>query len=410
MTGKLYQGRYGRILLFIITLFVLAIFLKDNMEVFRLSAYLSILLMSLHLIFTKIFGEKEYSYQNRIESTVLIFIITYLVIFISLPFLSSSFESLEFWFISSIVSLIISVIYLAVPAKQHAVWIPVGTAIVLSIYLTADNQLLLQSFLAAILALIVIIFSYYVKFLTIGGSLMTFLLSISIFGLGGIKWAVPILTFFILSSILSKVGKGIKSKFEDTFEKTGIRDQMQVIANGGIGGILILLNHFYPSDLFYLLFLASMAVATADTWATEIGVLFNGKTRLITNFREVSPGVSGAISFAGTTGALLGSLTVVSSGVLFISSEKLMLYFSLSVFGLIGSMIDSLVGATLQSQYHCRVCGKYTEKSLHCNERTKLVSGHTIISNDVVNITSAFITVILFYLFYKFIILPQIIL
>ncbi len=410
MTGKLNQGKYGRILLFIFTFAVLAIFLKDDPELFRLTATLSILLMILHYVFMKIFGKKAYLYQNSITNTSLIFIITLLAIFISLSFLIASPGNLKLWLILFIVALILSVIVITSPIKQNVVWIPVGISIVLSIYLTADNDLIIQTIFAIMLALIVIVISYYAKFLTISGSLMTFLLAICIFGLGGIKWAAPILTFFVLSSILSKVGKGIKTRFEDTFEKTGIRDQMQVIANGGIGGIIIILNHFYPSEVFYLLFIVSMAVATADTWATEIGVLFNGKTRLITNFRDVAPGVSGAISFAGTTGALLGSLIVVSSGALFIASNTFMLYFSLVVSGLIGSTIDSFLGATLQSQYHCRICGKYTEKKLHCDAETKLASGYKLINNDTVNISSAAITVILFYIYFEFIYIPQIIL
>ena len=65
------------------------------------------------------------------------------------------------------------------------------------------NTVLIGILFAALIAGI----SFRVKFLTLSGSIATFLLASFIFGLGGIKWSVPILTFFILSSMLSKIRK-----------------------------------------------------------------------------------------------------------------------------------------------------------------------------------------------------------
>lgn len=398
MKGKLTQNAYAQILLFIITFGFLWILLNDNPNIFRLTAFLSVLLTGPRLFASKIITNTEYLYLNSFRESVYIYITTLSIISISMSLFISSPANLKFWFIVFIVSLILSVVFIIVPERQFAFWIPVGTAIVLSIYLKADEALLLQTIHAVILALAVVVLSYYLKFLTISGSLMTFLLAITIFGLGGVKWAIPILAFFILSSLLSKAGKGIKERFKDTFEKTGVRDQTQVLANGGIAGIIIIIHYFSPSELFYYLYLISVAVATADTWATEIGVLFNGKTRLITNFKAASPGVSGAISLEGTAGSLIGSLIIISSGMLFIKLNSTMLFFSLVLFGFVGSMVDSILGATIQSQYHCRVCGKYTEKKIHCNVETKLVSGFKIINNDIVNISSTAISVTIYFL------------
>lgn len=41
------------------------------------------------------------------------------------------------------------------------------------------------------------------------------------------------------------MGKQTKQKFKDTFEKSGVRDYAQVLANGGIGGMLILLMPYF---------------------------------------------------------------------------------------------------------------------------------------------------------------------
>ena len=46
-------------------------------------------------------------------------------------------------------------------------------------------------------------------------------------------------------------------------------------------------------------------------------------------------------------------------------------------------------------KYVCSVCGKSTEKKIHCEQKTNHVGGLKIISNDAVNIISNFLTAIL---------------
>ena len=49
---------------------------------------------------------------------------------------------------------------------------------------------------------------------------------------------------------------------------------------------IILLSYFTPSYLWYLLFLVSIAVVTADTWGTEIGGL-SKNPRMIFTFEKL---------------------------------------------------------------------------------------------------------------------------
>ena len=55
--------------------------------------------------------------------------------------------------------------------------------------------------------------------------------------------------------------------------------------------------------------------------------------------------------------------------------------------GLVGTFIDSLLGATCQAIYHCPACDKETEKHpLHtCGTPTRLVRGFDWLDNDLVN-------------------------
>jgi len=237
--------------------------------------------------------------------------------------------------------------------------------------------------------------SYKFKFLTISGSVATFILAVLIYGFGGWPWTVPILVFFILSSLLSKTGKTQKQKFKNTFEKTGIRDYTQVIANGGLAGIFLLIWIFYPNPLFYSLYLVALSSATADTWATEIGVLSTSKPILITNFKKVEPGVSGGISLYGTSASFVGSFFLALSGYLFTKDLNSTILIGISGFS--GSLIDSILGSTIQSQYKCSICQSYTEKKLHCETITNKISGLNWFNNDLVNIFSAIAACGIFY-------------
>ena len=70
------------------------------------------------------------------------------------------------------------------------------------------------------------------------------------------------------------------------YSKGGRRDAAQVLANGGIAGLFVILHNLLPGSwLPWAGFCAAMAAANADTWATELGILNPGKPiKIFTNF------------------------------------------------------------------------------------------------------------------------------
>ena len=199
--------------------------------------------------------------------------------------------------------------------------------------------------------------TWWIRWLSRSGALAGGLLAASLIGLGGVDWAVPAFAFFVLSSLLSRVGRRRKHDATARSEKGAVRDAGQVYANGAAGWVLLVIYAVGLSDpVLYWGFLGAFAAAAADTWATELGTLTRGRPRLITSGRAVPPGTSGAVSGWGTLASGVGAASVgISAWAVapdFFDGVGALTGLGLVVgVGVAGSMIDSLLGATLQAQY-----------------------------------------------------------
>ncbi|OGU33855.1 MAG: hypothetical protein A2068_03140 [Ignavibacteria bacterium GWB2_35_6b] len=250
----------------------------------------------------------------------------------------------------------------------------------------SDISISLNIFFVALTAAICISFlSFKLKLLTKSGAIAALILGATIFTFGQLKWSLPLISFFLFSSIISKVGNKNKTNFVSIFEKKSQRDYGQVMANGAIGGVLVIVNLFFENEVLYLTYLGSLAAVCADTWATEIGTMKEALTYNILNFKKAEQGISGGVSFIGTMGALAGTILISCSAVFWIHLN-LIYYFCLIIFaGLLGSFIDSILGAALQSQNKCGVCGKIIERKYHCGVPSSHYKGIKWINNDTVN-------------------------
>lgn len=163
-----------------------------------------------------------------------------------------------------------------------------------------------------------------------------------------------------------------------------------MLANGGIASLFAGLHFFFPQASWtWMAFAASLAAVNADTWATELGVLNPSMPRLIKNWKPVERGTSGGISVTGTLAATGGAaLIAVLAGLLGPSGNFWGVTGVAILGGLLGSLFDSFLGATVQAIYRCPHCDKETEKHpLHtCGTVTVQLRGWRWLNNDMVNV------------------------
>src|SRR5699024_7221156 len=93
--------------------------------------------------------------------------------------------------------------------------------------------------------------------------------------------------------------------------------------------------------------LASVAVATADTWATELRSNKSDATFLVTTRELVAPGTDGGVSLQGTVWALAGSAFIATLSALFFLLP-LLFFFCIFIAGFLGCLLDSYLGAAFQ--------------------------------------------------------------
>jgi uncharacterized protein (TIGR00297 family) len=286
--------------------------------------------------------------------------------------------------------------------------IPAASALVLFVALDGGDSITLQLSIGFVFALVISLLSLRAGFLAPSGAAATFLMAVIIFGVGGWKWTIPMLTFFILSSFISKMKNARKVRAESMFVKSHRRDSGQVLANGGIASLFVIGNFIHAHPLWYIAYLAAIAAAMADTWSTEIGILFGKMTRNILTWEKVTPGFSGGVSAPGLFAGISGALLIGLSGIPFSESYSIV-HPPVDVFigiialaGFAGSLIDSYTGALLQIQYRCERCNEIVEREEHCGVPTVRHRGIRWINNDWVNVfctaSASLISVLLYVL------------
>ncbi|MFQ5711582.1 MAG: TIGR00297 family protein [Candidatus Geothermarchaeales archaeon] len=258
-----------------------------------------------------------------------------------------------------------------------------------------ENAFALNFTLGSILVPIFGIIAYKLKILDVLGVIASLIVGITIFWFGGWTWFLQIFYFLTAASIFTRFKYSLKYNQGLALEGGEIRTWTNVAANGGAASIATVIYGFTGHALWYAFFVGSVSSVAADTLATEVGLTSKTPPRLITNLNKiVAPGTSGGITLVGEVAALLAA---AFSGVIGFFGASLLgsPYFKVLLIaltsGFLGANVDSLLGASVQGIYTCGVCGKTTEKKIHCEKKTTLQRGSTRVDNDFVNLSSSII-------------------
>jgi uncharacterized protein (TIGR00297 family) len=223
-----------------------------------------------------------------------------------------------------------------------------------------------------------------VRALSTGGAVAALLVGTAA-SIAGWTWAAVLIVFFVTSSALSRFRHATReARIGRIVEKGNERDAVQVLANGGVFAVAALLAAATGESAWAAAALGGLAAATADTWATEVGTVTGGLPRSVVTFKPLPAGTSGGVTVPGTLASIAGAAFIAS-----------MSYFigvggaSTGVFvgGALGSLADSLIGATVQERRWCDGCSEATERRTHyCGRATRVVGGVPGARNDFVNV------------------------
>lgn len=279
-------------------------------------------------------------------------------------------------------------IELFTPQGADNLTLPLGVSLI--VFLLVQYPSLWPVFLCLDLTLLILIAAYYLHAISFSGLLTAALLGVSLFLFGGWLIFSALILFFILGSAVSRAGKQKKSAATALHEREGARSVVQVLANGLPSLIFAVLYTAAGAESYLLAALACFASTTADTFASEIGMLSKQQPISILTLKPIQRGLSGGVTLLGLFGAALGSgilslLALPRFGALGLAAVLLT--------GFISAMLDSVLGAAFQAKYRLPDSGggQLTERKSFQAAQLRLASGLRWVNNDVVNFASVLI-------------------
>ena len=193
-------------------------------------------------------------------------------------------------------------------------------------------------YLAYIFLIVVIgLITYWKKALDLFGSIFMIIMGIIIILFAGVNWLVLIFIFMFLGLVSTKYKHEYK---KDIGVYEGTRSLKNVISNGIVPFVMAAFGNYGG-------FIGSIATATADTLASEVGVV--QQPRLITTMKKVPPGTDGGISIVGTAAGIIGAGIIgVSAYLLGIFPDPFVTLKISIIAGTVGCFVDSILGAVLE--------------------------------------------------------------
>lgn len=166
-----------------------------------------------------------------------------------------------------------------------------------------------MSWLVANLALATL--GYFGRSVSVSGWLGGIVLGSLLIVCAGWPVYIALLAFFVIGTSATKLGYSAKAKDGLAQEKGGRRGFSHAFANVGVAALCAVtaLLTDLPTGMLWLMAIASLATAAADTTSSEVGQWIGKRAFLPLTFRPVPRGTEGAVSVEGTlAGALAGGV------------------------------------------------------------------------------------------------------
>lgn len=191
------------------------------------------------------------------------------------------------------------------------------------------------------------------KLLTPMGLLHAWVLGVIIWSTLGWAGYSIVLVYFLVGSGVTRIGMAQKEAAGIAEQRSGARGPENVWGSAAMGTVCALGTLIAPEELRLLLLLgyvASFSTKLSDTTASEIGKAYGQRTFLITTLKPVPRGTEGAVSLEGTLAGMIASVMMAILGWAVGLLTPVGVGFCV-IAALIATTIESLIGATLQSQF-----------------------------------------------------------
>ncbi|EMC91582.1 hypothetical protein BAUCODRAFT_116381 [Baudoinia panamericana UAMH 10762] len=238
-----------------------------------------------------------------------------------------------------------------------------------------------------------------------------------------------LIIFFLLGTLVTRIGHKAKADLTQSSSGggggEGARTSAQVFANSGTACVLILLHAWLSNSTPFISshlplspspympglkrvlpvgIIAQYAAVASDTFSSELGILAKTTPFLITApWKRVPRGTNGGVTVDGLLYGLVGGflLVITASPALYSLPPNAAINVPaavlLTVMGLLGSVIDSLLGAVMQATVTDKGTGKVVEGP--GGQRVKVAAGGArvqtgwdLLTNNGVNFSMAALT------------------
>jgi uncharacterized protein (TIGR00297 family) len=191
------------------------------------------------------------------------------------------------------------------------------------------------------------------KLLTPIGYLNAWILGALIWATGGYRAYIVVLFYFLVGSLVTRLGLKIKEQKGIAEKRSGQRGPANVWGSAATAAICALATIFLTKNwhpLLWLAYCASFSTKLSDTTASEVGKAYGKRTFLITTLRPAPAGTEGAVSLEGTLAGIVASVAIsLLAYALGLISALGIAWCILAA--LVATTFESIIGAAFQNKY-----------------------------------------------------------